>query len=476
MLIEKLTQTLEIKDPEESEDLPSPSLHLSMSSEPNVSMTPGHHGHTVESLTHHIEVQVLESGQVAMSSATATCDLLMGSAPVVTRNSLTALHDTQAAPPPISSSTMSKKGKAATARRRQPSSSKATQEDQVEVDGQFDMPIPDSSTSETTSTGTNTVMTFVMTSEGLSQAVPAVPAEQDKQQQQPGIVNAVGQQTASSLKPPHKTQGSIETPPTSRKEQVKHKVSVDVSTQTTNGKLRSEMQDRTPLIIRRSRAGKGHKVISPSTKQQSVVPIAGAEVTKSVELSTGNGNETRSPTCQEVQVQTQSPPGNEMTHIGTQVTETVANEPREQVSPQTPRRSTRKSAHKVSPNNEATAIATSSQTQRISPRKSPVQNANLASPQIRTRAAAKRTGLEEQSEEHDAPPAKRTRKAVQQKSSDTKHPQKWGVNEVAEFISSFQSDCTEVFKEHVSVCAPPLPPSVIHVQACVLCIVAGGGR
>ena len=406
---------------------------------------------------------------------------------VVGRDVLTSLHDagTQVEPMTISSTPQSKrKGLTASALQRKvpsaitgsSSSNKTTQEDQVEVDGQFDMPIPDSVSSETASMGTNDVMTFVMTSEGLSQTVSP---EREKQQPMPSNMRSVGQQTQhmSTLgwKPSPSQALATKAPPivpptppvavaTGRKEQVKQAGSVDAATQTTNGKLRTEVHDRTPLIIRRSRAGKAQKLVMPSnTKQQQPIPTDGADTV--VELNVRNGNETGKPASQEIQVQTQSPSRMGLSSVGIQATESVANQPssnKEEVPIQTPRRSTRKSAHKISPEKNEAAVASISpiSAKRTSPaRKSPAKTSSPSegtqnSPRIQTRAAAKRCGLDEQSAMRtDTPPAKRSRKAVVEKpidNAEARHPQQWGINEVAEFINGFQSDCTDTFREHVS--------------------------
>ena len=472
---EKLAQTLEIRDQEEADFSPPPSLHSSSNS------TTVPHSHTIDSLTHHVEVQVLESGQVAMSSGTGFLST-ESTPPILARDTLASVRDTESHVEPMTASSTphSKRGLPAVAalQRRAPSStavggsssSKATQEDQVEVDGQFDMPILDSMSSETVSTGTSGVMTFVMTSEGLSQTISP---EREKQHQMPPIpsnARSVGLQTqhTSTLlggkpSPSQATPIAPPTPPaavaTCGKEQDKEKESADAATQTTNAKVRSEVEDRTPLIIRRSRAGKMQKfTISSNTKQQS----DNIDV-KLVEPNMGNGNETA---YREVQIQTQSPSGMRLSSVGVQATERIAREPssnKEQAPSQTPRRSTRKSTHKVSPEKNESAVGTvtppSARSSGASPaRKSPAKTSPVASsdgaqssPRIRTRSAAKRCGLDEEqsTEGRDTPPAKRSRKATTERPGE-KHPQLWGVNEVAEFINGFQSDCTNTFREHVS--------------------------
>ena len=489
---EKLAQTLEIRDQEETDFSPPLSLHSSSNS---VTVTPVH-SHTIDSLTHHIEVQVLESGQVAMSSGGGFLST-ESTPPVIARDTLTSLQgaETQVEPMTASSTPQSKGGLVAAAlQRRAPGSTavgnsgsdKATQEDQVEVDGQFDMPILDSVSSETTSTGTSAVMTFVMTSEGLSQTVSPEREKQQRQSPVPGNMRSVSQQTqhTSTLlggKPPSQTPATPTkatplAPPTSvavgtsRNEQVKETESTDVATQTTSARMRSEVEDRTPLIIRRSRAGKVQKSAMPSNTKQQQPDIA----VKLVELNVGNGNETGRPACKEVQMQTQLPSRMRLSSVGIQATEGVANQSssnKEEVPSQIsqmPRRSTRKSAHKVSPEKSQSSVAIISQpstkNNRTSPaRKSPAKTSPIASegaqnlPRIRTRAVAKRCSLEEQpAERRDTPPAKRSRKAavverpVDNANAEGKHPQLWGVNEVAEFINGFQSDCTNTFREHVS--------------------------
>ena len=448
---EKLAQTLEIKDQEESDHAPSP-LRLSSSSESSVG--PGVHSHTVESLTHHIEVQVLESGQVTIPSVSVSCDPTTETTSTVAKDSLSSLQDAQA--PPTMSSVPSRRGLSAGSKRRRSSGSnslsKSVQDDRVEVDGQFDMPIPDSSSSGVATTGSNTVMTFVMTSEGLSQTVTA---EQERHVSA-AEVGADAQQNVSSdcqqlqaVEPPTaKPQSPVA--PATMSQTVS---STDAATQTTNSKLKAsklkaEVRDRTPLIIRRSRVGKSQKMTSTSLRQQPhTTPDGETDVVKSAELSTGNGNETRTPTCREVQIQTQSSPEMEITPDPLVTEAHISSHPEEQSMTTTPRRSTRR--HKSSPRNE---VKSSSPVRRLSPRKSPVQSSSEGA-RIRTRAAAKRTTLEEQPEKEDAPPAKRTRRASQKvnRGEEIKHPQRWAVEEVADYISTFQSDATEVFKEHVSV-------------------------
>lgn len=464
--IEKLAQTLEIRDQEEADFSPP----LSLPSPNSVTVTPVH-SHTIDSLTHHVEVQVLESGQVAMTSGGGFLST-ESTPPVIAKDTLASLHGTETqVEPMIASSTPQSKGSLMTTvlQRKTPnstavgnsSSGKATQEDQVEVDGQFDMPILDSMNSETASTGTSAVMTFVMTSEGLSQTVSPETEKQRQQQQSPvpGNVRSVGQQTQHTL-----TSLPV-TVATSGNEQVKERESADATTQTTSARVRSEIEDRTPLIIRRSRAGKVQKLATSLNTKQQQPDIA----EKLVEPSVGNGNETSQPVCKEVQIQTQSPSGVRLSSVGVQAAEAIASQPsphKEQAPSQTPRRSTRKSAHKVSPEKSESTIATipqpSAKNNRTSPtRKSPAQTtAPIASqgtqtlPRIRTRAVAKRCSLEEQSaERRDTPPAKRSCKATVERPIDSvkgKHPQLWGVNEVAEFVNGFQRDCTNIFREHVS--------------------------
>ena len=467
---EKLAQTLEIRDQEEADFSPPLSLHSSS----NSATVP--HSHTIDSLTHHVEVQVLESGQVAMSSGTGFLST-ESTPPVLARDTLASLRDTESHVEPMTASSTphSKQGlPAAALHRRAPSSTavgvsssgKATQEDQVEVDGQFDMPILDSMSSETVSTGTSGVMTFVMTSEGLSQTISP---EREKHHQTPPIpssVKSIGlqtQHTSTLLGGKPSPSQATSTPPvavaTSGKEQAKEKESADAATQTTNAKVRSEVEDRTPLIIRRSRVGKMQKsTISSNTKQQS----DNTDV-KLVEPNMGSGNET---TYKEVQIQTQSLSGTRHSSVGVQATKGIAREPgssKEQAPSQTPRRSTRKSAHKVSPEKNESTVGTitlpSARSSGTNPaRKSPAKTSPVASsdgaqnsPRIRTRSVAKRCGLDEEQStgERDIPPAKKSRKATTERPGG-KHPQLWGVNEVAEFINGFQSDCTNTFREHVS--------------------------
>lgn len=444
---EKLAQTLEIKDQEEAELVPSSLAHsLSPSSETV-------HRQTVDSLTHHIEVQVLESGQVAMTSTAVTFGPNTEPTPVVAQDTLSVVQDSRVrTPPTVQSNTQSRKASSAGGRRRRSNGSSCSNRgDEVEVDGQFDMPIPESSTAGVvSSTGSNTVMTFVTTSEELNQTTP-----QEEEHSQPSLSGGHGggapvsqQLASSSCTPLHTLAACTKTPPpaltaTLTIEPVKQ-VSVDASTQTMNGRLRSEVQDRTPLIIRRSRAGKVKKLTAPlTTQQQLTTPDA------TVRLSTGNGNETGTQTHQAVQVQTQSPSEIEATSVETE----APIDEQGQSFTHTPRRSTRKSAHKVSPSEPVTTAKTSSPSRRMSPRKSPVETTTVSPKRIQTRAVAKRAV---QLEEVDAPPAKRTRKAVLQRRKDSeedevKHPQEWGVDEVAEYISSIQKDCAGVFKEHVSV-------------------------
>lgn len=481
---EKLAQTLEIRDQEESElILSSIPHHLSPSVESSTAIVPAH-SHTVDSLTHHVEVQVLESGQVAMSSTAVTCEPITEPTTIVARDSLSVVEDTQIktpVPPSVHSNTQSRKGLSAGMRRRQPNGgsclSRAVPGDEVEVDGQFDMPIPDTSTTGVATTGGSTLMTFVMTSEGLSQTMSA---EEEKHQQQCGSSDSsLSLQQDPSSRTIYQTPGPTAkttppaaantTPPiaptsTERMEPVKQNVSVDAATQTTNGQLRPGIHDRTPLIIRRRQVGKAQKLASSSKKQLQPTPSVGKpNALKLVKSSTGNGNETAAPARQEVQVQTQSPSEIETSTL-VQVTEphmeTRVNEQGKQVGTHTPRRSSRKSAHKVSPSNEpVTMEESSSPARRTSPRKSPAQSSNdkpLTTPRIRTRALTKRTALEVPSEKEDVPLAKRTRKAVQEKSKESEeeekleHPQRWRVEEVVKYITSIQSDCASVFREHVS--------------------------
>ncbi len=487
--IEKLAQTLEIRDQEEADLSPPLSLHSSSASATVA------HSQTIDSLTHHIEVQVLESGQVARSSGAAGFLSTESTSPILARRDTVAsrVRDTTAEshvePMTASSTPHSKRGSlvASLQRRAAPNSNsgnsriaavggssfgsgKATQEDQVEVDGQFDMPILDTMSSETVSTATSAVMTFVMTSEGLSQTMSP---EREKQHQTSPASNSVrtvglqSQHTPTTLsgKPPPNQATPIAppTPPvavaTSGNEQAKEKESADAATQTTNAKVRSEVGDRTPLIIRRSRVGKVQK--STNTKQQSDTDV------KLVEPTMGNGNETGQPACNEVQIQTQSLSGMRISSVGVQATEGIAKEPdsanKEKVPSQTPRRSTRKSTHKLSPEKNESAVGTvtplpPAKISRISPTgKSPAKTSPVVSdgtqnsPRIRTRSATKRCGLDEEqaTEGRDTPPAKRSRKATTERPGG-KHPQLWGVNEVAEFVNGFQRDCTNTFREHVS--------------------------
>ena len=502
---EKLAQTLEIRDQDEADFSPPLSLHSSSSStSANVA-----HSHTIDSLTHHVEVQVLESGQVARSSATFLST--ESTPPILARNTVASsrVHGTTSTechvePMTASSTPHSKRGRplAAPVQRRAANNSgstavggsgagagKATQpEDQVEVDGQFDMPILGSGT---VSTGTSAMMTFVMTSEGLSQTTsPLVmanivpgnghikcslnsPAKKQHQTSSPvpSGVKSAGLQirhTPTSLSgKPSPSQTTPIAPPTpaavatSGKEQKnsRERESADAATQTTSAQVRPEVEDRTPLIIRRSRAGRVQK--AANAKQQSDTDV------KLVEPNTGNGNETSQPSGKEVQIQTQLLSVVGLSSVGVQATEGTAKEPgstdNEKAPSQTPRRSTRKSAHKVSPEKNKSMMGTvtppPAKTSRISPaRKSPAKTSPTASdaaqnsPRMRTRSAAKRCGQdkEQSSDVRDTPPAKRSRKAATTGRPRGKHPQFWGVNEVAEFINGFQSDCTNTFREHVS--------------------------
>lgn len=474
---EKLAQTLEIRDQEEADFSPPLSLHSSSSTSATVA-----HSHTIDSLTHHVEVQVLESGQVARSSGAAGFLSTESTPPILARDTVassrmraTTSTESHVEPMTASSTPHSKRGPlVAPVQKRAPSgtavggsssgSGKAAQEDQVEVDGQFDMPILDSVSSGTVSTGTSAVMTFVMTSEGLSQTMS--PEEREKQHQTsspvPSTMKSVGPQiqhtpTSSIGKPPN--QATPIAPPTpaavatSGKEQTERE-SADAATQTTSAKVRAEVRDRTPLIIRRSRAGRVQK--PANMKQQSDVDV------KLVESNMGNGNDISG---KEVQIQTQLLSVMGLSSVGVQATEGIAKEPgsNEKAPSQTPRRSTRKSAHKVSPEKNESALGTitppPAKISRLSPAgKSPAKTSPIASdaaqnsPRIRTRSAAKRCGLDEEqsSEGRDTPPAKRSRKAMMIERPGGKHPQLWGVNEVAEFINGFQSDCTNTFREHVS--------------------------
>ena len=486
---EKLAQTLEIRDQDEADFSPPLSLHSSSSStSANVA-----HSHTIDSLTHHVEVQVLESGQVARSSATFLST--ESTPPILARNTVASSRmrgststECHVEPMTASSTPHSKRSRplAAPVQRRAANGSgssavggsgagagKATQpEDQVEVDGQFDMPILGSGT---VSTGTSAMMTFVMTSEGLSQTQTMSPEEREKQHQTsspvPSGVKSVGlqiQHTPTSLnRKPSPSQATPISPPTpaavatSGKEQTnsKERESADAATQTTSAQVRPEVEDRTPLIIRRSRAGRVQK--AANAKQQSDTDV------KLVEPNMGNGNETSQPSGKEVQIQTQLLSVVGLSSVGVQATEETAKEPgstdNDKAPSQTPRRSTRKSAHKVSPEKNKSIVGTVTPppaiTSRISPAiKSPAKtsptasNAAQNSPRMRTRSAAKRCGQdkEQSSEGRDTPPAKRSRKAATTERPGGKHPQFWGVNEVAEFINGFQSDCTNTFREHVS--------------------------
>jgi hypothetical protein len=196
---------------------------------------------------------------------------------------------------------------------------------------------------------------------------------------------------------------------------------------------------------------------STNTKQQSDADV------KLVEPNMGNGNETGQPA---VQIQTQTLSGTRLSSVGVQATEGTAKEPdsdnKEKVPSQTPRRSTR-NTYKLSPEKNESAVGTVTppppvKVSRVSPTgKSPAKASPVASdgaqnsPRIRTRSAAKRCSLDEEqsTEGRDTPPAKRSRKATTERPGG-KHPQLWGVNEVAEFINGFQRDCTNTFREHVS--------------------------
>ena len=500
---EKLAQTLEIRDQDEADFSPPLSLHSSSSST-SANVT---HSHTIDSLTHHVEVQVLESGQVARSSS-ATFLSTESTPPILARNTVASsrVHGTTSTechvePMTASSTPHSKRGRplAAPVQRRAANNSgsiaiggsgagKATQpEDQVEVDGQFDMPILGSGT---VSTGTSAMVTFVMTSEGLSQTTsPSVmaniapgnghikcslnsPAKKQHQTSSPvpSGVKSAGLQirhTPTSLSgKPSPSQATPIAPPTpaavatSGKELTnsRERESADAATQTTSAQVRPEVEDRTPLIIRRSRAGRVQK--AANAKQQSDTDV------KLVEPNTGNGNETSLPSGKEVQIQTQLLSVVGLSSVGVQATEGTAKEPsstdNEKSPSQTPRRSTRKSAHKVSPEKNKSivgTVTTPAKTSRISPAtKSPAKTSPTASdaaqntPRMQTRSAAKRCGQdkEQSSEGRDTPPAKRSCKAATTERPGGKHPQFWGVNEVAEFINGFQSDCTNTFREHVS--------------------------
>ena len=492
---EKLTQTLEIRDQEEADFSPPLSLHSS--SNPATATHTSHTTTTIDSLTHHVEVQVLESGQVAMSSSSGTGFLSTESTtpPVLGRDTFASLRDTESHVEPMTatSTPRSKRGlpAAAVLQRRVPGiyststtavgssslgSVKASLEDQVEVDGQFDMPILDSVSSENVSTGSSAVMTFVMTSEGLSHTVSGHEGEKQRQPSSlalspvPSNVRSVGLQTqhTSTDSQPSSSQATPNAPPTtppaavavSGRELMKERESADAGTQTASAKVRpEEVEDRTPLIIRRSRAGRVRKwSISSNTRRQS--DNVGV---KFVEPSTENGNET---TCREIQIQTQSPFGMRQSSVGVQATEGIAKEPSSKNSKQptspTPRRSTRKTTHKLSPEKSKSAVRTvkspsAKSSGTNSARRSPVVVSPVASdgvqnsPRVRTRSATKRCGVDEEwsAEGRDTPPAKRSRKATTERSRG-KHPQLWGVNEVAEFINGFQRDCTNTFREHVS--------------------------
>lgn len=479
---EKLAQTLEIRDQEE-DDLVSSSIshNLSPSAESSTAIVPAH-SHTVDSLTHHVEVQVLESGQVAMSSTAVTCDPVTEQTPVIARDSLSVMEDTQIktlVPPLVHSSTQSRKGLSVGTRRRQPNGgsylNRAVQGDEIEVDGQFDMPILDTSPAGVTASGSNTLMTFVMTSEGLSQTLSE---EEQKPQQHGDNDSSVNLQLDLPNQTPHQTPrptakitpptAANATPPiavniTERMEPVKQRATIDVATQTTNGQLRPGVHDRTPLIIRRRHIGKTQKVATSSKKQQQPTPsVDETSALKLVESSIGNGNGSVAPARQEVQVQTQSPSVSETSPlvIVTDM-ETHVNKQGKQVATLTPRRSSRKSAHIVSPGNEPVITAeSSSPVRRMSPRKSPAQSGNdssLMKPRIQTRASVKRTALELSLERVDVSLAKRTRRGVLEKPKEseeeekTQHPQNWGVEEVVKYVSSIQSDCAGIFREHVSV-------------------------
>ena len=490
-LAEKLAQTLEIKDQDDGEFVQTP-LPLNIST-PSESLAPVH-THTVDSLTHHVEVQVLESGQVAMSSAAATAvtfdPTTESTAPVVAKDTLSSLPRTAQveAPPPVSSSQLRRV--LSGGRRRQQSvgtsSARPGPDGQVEVDGQFDMPIPDSTSSGVTTTCHSPVMTFVTTSVGLTQTVSA---DEEEQQHLLCSESSLPQQatpTSSSSSGTQSQAAALPLPVRGRKEM---KSSIDAATQTMNSKMRSEAHDRTPLIIRRSRIGKSQKLqtaVQHVTHQKQQPALAGVEpdAATPVESNTRNGNATGTPSHQEVEVQTQTPPDEmESTPAQVHVTTTTANE---QGSPLTPRRSKRKTAHRESPKSEQTAAAKpSSPVRRSSPRKSstphPLDTPTATPPplpRIRTRSAAKRHALEEQVESRNTPPAKRTRRSVQERSSNDgeRHPQSWGVEEVTEYINSIQSDCTNVFRDHVRIKTCPynhvgLPT---YQRTCVLFV--GGGR
>lgn len=472
-LTEKLAQTLEIKDQEEGEFLQSSlPLHATTPPESSLTHTPAddhaadsltHQVKAADSLTHQVEVQVLESGQVAMPVAAMTFDPTTESAPpVVAKDTLSSLKDKAAEAPPTVSSSQLKIALLSGGRRRPSVGSCSTRpgpdgqarpgpDGQVEVDGQFDMPIPDPSSSGVTTTGSNTVMTFVTTSVGLTQTVSSeerqfcsdsVPPQRHSPPSSSSELS--GEQRAAEMSP---------TPVSGREDQEKTKASMDAATQTLNGKVRSEAHDRTPLIIRRSRLGKSQKQI---TKQQQTLNASGSDADASLELGTKNGNETGATTHQDVHVQTQTP-SDEVEGISApvQVKEAITNL---LPSPRTPRRSKRKTVHGESPKSEA-AVASKPPPSRSSPRKSPAQSTDdtsssiTPSPRIRTRSSVKRCALEDQLEKTNIPPAKRTRKMALERSVDEReapHPQSWGVEEVANYISSIQRDCTDVFREHVS--------------------------
>ena len=454
-LTEKLAQTLEIKDQEEGEFLQSSlPLHATTPPESSLTHTPAD-DHAADSLTHQVEVQVLESGQVAMPAAAMTFAPTTESAPpVVSKDTLSSLKEKPAEAPPTASSSQLKRALLSGGRRRPSVGSCSTRpgpDGQVEVDGQFDMPIPDPSSSGVTTTGSNTVMTFVTTSVGLTQTVTSeerqfcsdsVPPQRHSPPSSSSELS--GEQRAAETSP---------TPVSGREDQEKTKASMDAATQTLNGKVRSEAHDRTPLIIRRSRLGKSQKQI---TKQQQTLNASGSDADASLELGTKNGNETGTPAHQDVHVQTQTP-SDEVEDMAApvQVKEAITNS---LPSPRTPRRSKRKTVHGESPKSEA-AVASKPPPSRSSPRKVPALSTEdtsssiTPSPRIRTRSSVKRCALEDQLEKTNIPPAKRTRKMALERSVDEReapHPQSWGVEEVANYISSIQRDCTDVFREHVS--------------------------
>ena len=479
-----MVKQLEIKDPDEDSLSPIETDHLIQPLIASPSISP----HTSEQ---QVEIQVLQSGQVTLSP--------VSSAPVTS-----AINNTTSDSATDDSNSSLRRATRKSGRRKELAqviediSGGSATEHQVHV--QRERCVLEGATSA----GKQRVSQTPIVAETRSAVSQTSMEDGGYQVQMQSTAGDSGQSTGQEVE----CVGDARSPSEHKKAS-----GVDVSTQTLNATLRLERVDRTPLIIRRKRTPRivsptNNQQLSQATHvepcskseqlsskmMQDVEPCLKSEQLSSKMMQESNTPSLMETSCtQESLIQThaqtsQSDEGSkvkqstqddamdEVTNAGdnnpkregppqnessTLVGEPIINESEAESTQPRLRRSARKTVKSQKAQSTSSSPSNTSPNKRApSPKKKPLQSSVSSS-----RGVKRVLGFESNKDDSVvSPPAvKRTRRTRSSKAqflggehlpsgSGGKHPMSWSVEDVVDFVSGIpQCECTDVFREHVSM-------------------------